>query len=99
MNNSVPESYKCRIIVDAMGGDFAPQNTVVGAIQAFNDKKDFELFLVGKEKEIVEVLSTNNLSFEKKNIINADEIIEMGESPTTALKRRRILQLLLVQSW
>ena len=88
MNSSVPENYKCRIIVDAMGGDFAPQNTVVGAIQAFNDSKDFDLFLVGKEKEILEVISNNNLSFEKKNIINADEIIEMGESPTTALKRK-----------
>ncbi len=88
MNSSVPENYKCRIAVDAMGGDFAPQNTVIGAIQALEENKNFELLLVGKEKEILDVISNNNLSFEKKNIINADEVIEMGESPTLALKKK-----------
>ena len=88
MNSSVPENYKCRIAVDAMGGDFAPQNTVIGAIQALNEDKNFELYLVGRQKEILEVISSNNLSFEKKNIVNADEIIEMGESPTSALKKK-----------
>jgi phosphate acyltransferase len=88
MNSSVPQNYKCRIAVDAMGGDFAPLNTVVGAIQALNENKSFELLLVGREKEILDVISNNNLSFEKKNIINADEIIEMGESPTSALKKK-----------
>jgi len=88
MNSSVPENYKCRIVVDAMGGDFAPQNTIIGAIQAYNENKNIELFLVGKEKEILDVISSNNLSFEKKNIINADEVIDMGESPTIALKKK-----------
>ena len=88
MNSSVPENFKCRIAVDAMGGDFAPQNTVIGAIQALNEIKNFELYLVGREKEILDVISGNNLSFEKKNIINADEVIEMGESPTSALKKK-----------
>ena len=88
MNSSVPENYKCRIAVDAMGGDFAPQNTVIGAVQALNENKNFELYLVGREKEILDIISGNNLSFEKKNIINADEVIEMGESPTSALKKK-----------
>ncbi len=88
MNSSVPENYKCRIAVDAMGGDFAPQNTVIGAIQALNENKNFELYLVGREKEILDIISSNSLSFEKKNIINADEVIEMGESPTSALKKK-----------
>jgi len=88
MNSSVPENFKCRIAVDAMGGDFAPQNTVIGAIQALNEIKNFELYLVGREKEILDVISGNNLSFEKKNIIDADEVIEMGESPTSALKKK-----------
>ena len=88
MNSSVPENYKCRIAVDAMGGDFAPQNTVVGAIQALEENKNFELYLIGREKEILDIISGNNLSFEKKNIIHADEVIEMGESPTVALKKK-----------
>lgn len=88
MNSSVPDNYKCRIAVDAMGGDFAPQNTVIGAIQALEENKNFELYLVGREKEILDIISDNNLSFEKKNIINTDEVIEMGESPTSALKKK-----------
>ena len=88
MNSSVPENYKCRIAVDAMGGDFAPQNTVIGAIQASEENKNIELYLVGREKEILNIISGNNLSFKNENIINADEVIEMGESPTSALKKK-----------
>lgn len=71
-----------------MGGDFAPANAVLGAIEAFNEKKNFDLFLVGKEKRISEVLSSNNLSFQKDFIVNADEVIEMGDSPAATLKTK-----------
>lgn len=86
MNNSGNNSSRCRIVVDAMGGDFAPVNAVLGAIEAFSEKKNFDLFLVGKEKQISEVLSSNNLSFPKDFIVNADEVIEMGDSPAASLK-------------
>ncbi|MBE0573006.1 MAG: phosphate acyltransferase PlsX [Ignavibacteriaceae bacterium] len=88
MNNSGNNSSRCRIVVDAMGGDFAPANAVLGAIEAFNEKKNFDLFLVGKEKRISEVLSSNNLSFQKDFIVNADEVIEMGDSPAATLKTK-----------
>ncbi len=89
MNNSESNKSRCRIVVDAMGGDFAPQNSVVGAIEAYNLSKDFDLYLVGKENEILRVISENNLLFDKNFIINADEVIEMGETPTTALKKKQ----------
>jgi glycerol-3-phosphate acyltransferase PlsX len=79
---------KCRIIVDAMGGDYAPQNAVVGAIDAYLEKKDFELLLVGKKDQILSVINSNKLSFDEKYIIHADEIIEMGDSPTSSLKSK-----------
>ena len=88
MNNSGKNSSRCRIVVDAMGGDFAPANAVLGAIEAFSEKKNFDLFLVGKEKQISEVLSSNNLSFPKDFIVNADEVIEMGDSPAASLKTK-----------
>ncbi len=88
MNNSGNNSSRCRIVVDAMGGDFAPANAVLGAIEAFSEKKNFDLFLVGKEKLIIEVLSSNNLSFSKEFIVNADEVIEMGDSPAASLKSK-----------
>jgi glycerol-3-phosphate acyltransferase PlsX len=79
---------KCRIVVDAMGGDYAPQNAIEGAINAFNQKKDFELILVGKKDEINKVLKEKKLFLDDKNIINADEVIDMGENPMNAIKAK-----------
>lgn len=88
MPDNSTEQTKCKIVVDAMGGDFAPQNAVVGAVQALNQNQDFELYLVGKKSEIISVLRKNNLSFNENFIINADQVIEMGESPTNAIKTK-----------
>jgi glycerol-3-phosphate acyltransferase PlsX len=99
MNNSDPDNSRCRIIVDAMGGDFAPQNSVEGAVEAYNQGKNFDLYLVGKEKEILRVLSEKNLSFDKNFIINADEIIEMGDTPTVALKKKPNSSIVIGAQW
>jgi len=88
MNNSGNNSSRCRIVVDAMGGDFAPVNAVLGALEALSEKKNFDLFLVGREKHINEVLTSNNLSFSNEFIVNADEVIEMGDSPAASLKSK-----------
>jgi len=88
MDDSKTNKLKCRIVVDAMGGDYAPQNAVVGAIDAYNEKQDFELIFVGKKDLIIDVVRSNNLSFDEKNIFHTDEVIEMGESPTSALKSK-----------
>lgn len=88
MNNSGNSISRCRIVVDAMGGDFAPTNAVLGAIEAYQKKKDFDLFLVGKQEKIKEILSSNNISLSNDFIINADEIIEMGDSPASSLKAK-----------
>jgi glycerol-3-phosphate acyltransferase PlsX len=85
MDNS---SERCKIIVDAMGGDYAPLNAVVGAIEASMENPGFDLFLVGKEKEILRVIAERNLSFDNSRIINAEEIIDMGDSPTEAIKKK-----------
>jgi phosphate acyltransferase len=85
MDNS---SERCKIIVDAMGGDYAPQNAVVGAIETSMENPGFDLFLVGKEKEILRVITDRNLSFDNSRIINAEEIIDMGDSPTEAIKKK-----------
>jgi glycerol-3-phosphate acyltransferase PlsX len=80
---------KCKIAVDAMGGDLAPRNAVVGAINAYDENKQFELLLVGKEKEIEDVINSENLQFKNENIIHTDEVIEMGDSPSTSLKAKQ----------
>jgi phosphate acyltransferase len=89
MSNSDSFNTKCKIVVDAMGGDYAPQNAVLGAMQALAEDKDIELILIGKEKEILKVLSENNLTLGDVKIVHTEEIIEMGETPTTAIKNKR----------
>ncbi len=79
---------KCRIAVDAMGGDYAPLNVVLGTVAALPLVQNTELYLIGREREILSVLNKNNLSFKKDNIIDATEVIEMAESPTIALKSK-----------
>ena len=78
----------CRIAVDAMGGDFAPTNAVLGAMQAYEQKKDFNLLLVGRRDEILNVAASNNLSVSDDMIVHTDEVIEMSDSPTSSLKKK-----------
>lgn len=86
MSDSGNNSSRCRIVVDAMGGDFAPANAVLGALKAYRENQNFDLFLVGRKKQIDEVLFANKLSIHAESIINADEVIEMGDSPAASLK-------------
>ena len=88
MNDSEPNRTRCKIIVDAMGGDFAPLNIILGAVQAANEISGIELFLVGRSDEIKRVLSKEKLTFNEDNIIHADKVIEMADSPTSALKSK-----------
>ncbi len=81
-------SERCKIIVDAMGGDYAPENAVVGAIQASMANPGFDLFLVGREKDILKVIKDKNLSFDNSKIIHAEDVVEMGDSPTDAIKKK-----------
>jgi glycerol-3-phosphate acyltransferase PlsX len=79
---------KCRIAVDAMGGDFAPNNTVLGAIKAAETDVNIELLLVGDRDKISNVISENNLQYPADNIIHADQIIGMSDSPAAAIKTK-----------
>ncbi|GBD90882.1 phosphate acyltransferase [bacterium BMS3Abin04] len=79
----------CIIAVDAMGGDKAPHDAIIGALDALNNGNIFNLLLVGRKTEILDVLKNNNLSFPEENIINANEIIGMKDSPTAALKTKK----------
>ena len=41
-----------RVVVDAMGGDFAPKQQVLGAVDALNADKDLKIILVGDKEQI-----------------------------------------------
>ena len=78
-----------RIALDAMGGDFAPEATVEGAILASQQlADDVEIVLIGKEEVIRKELDKHGYSSTRISVVNASEVIEMGEHPTKALTQK-----------
>jgi glycerol-3-phosphate acyltransferase PlsX len=51
-----PNEKKCRIIVDAMGGDYIPENPILGTIEALKENSSFDLYLLGNENQITDFL-------------------------------------------
>lgn len=82
-------SNKVVVALDAMGGDYAPVETVKGALEAVKENPDIKVVLVGKEEEINSELA--RYTYEKDNIevVNATEVIDMGEVPTKAVREKK----------
>ncbi|MBI3784943.1 MAG: phosphate acyltransferase PlsX [Deltaproteobacteria bacterium] len=76
------------IAVDAMGGDFAPEEVVKGVAQISTDT-EIDCVLVGDESRIQTVLSSIVYNPEKIRIQHAPEHIGMADDPKVALKIKR----------
>ena len=77
-----------KIIVDAMGGDYAPDFVVQGTIAAVKEY-NAEVILVGQEDKIKALLKKYRYSGENITIHHAPDVIEMGESAATSVRRKR----------
>lgn len=80
---------KIRIVVDAMGGDFAPLNDVAGAIIAAEEKPEkLHIILTGDERVVSEELRKHKVSLANIEIVHAPEVVTMEDSPTESLKSK-----------
>jgi len=78
-----------KIAVDAMGGDFAPEEIVLGAVSGAREY-GCELFLVGDESRIRGVLKkVSDWEQLPINIVHASEIIDMHDQPGAAVRRKK----------
>ncbi|MBR5218588.1 MAG: phosphate acyltransferase PlsX [Clostridia bacterium] len=77
-----------KIIIDAMGGDNAPQAPIEAAIKATRDF-DISIILVGKEAVIENELSKYTYNKERISIVNADEVITNYEEPAKAVRAKK----------
>lgn len=79
-----------KIILDAMGGDHAPEAPVLGAIQA---AKDFgaQITLVGRGDEILEVMRANGIENLPSGIeiSHADDVVDMHDDPAAVIHKRK----------
>ena len=74
-----------KIGIDIMGGDFAPEASVLGSIKALEElPENVKLVLIGDEVKIREILSRENVDPAVFEIVNTTEVIEMGDHPAKA---------------
>ena len=87
-DRSVAQNGRVRVAVDAMGGDYAPEEIVKGVVLAAQ-KGDVELFLVGStnilEKELAGYELTNGSSI---HVVEASDVIKENEAPVDVVRRK-----------
>ena len=79
-----------KIILDAMGGDHAPEAPVLGAIDAARDF-GLEVTLVGRGEAILEVLEKHGIRNlpQGVEISNADDVVDMHDDPGSVIHKRK----------
>lgn len=81
------QDRKVRVAVDAMGGDYAPEEIVKGAVLA-GQKGDVEIVLVGQVDTMEEELARHDSSGLPIRLAEATEVIREGEPPASAVRRK-----------
>ncbi len=78
------------IAVDAMGGDFGPEVTILASIKAVEKCKGLNIILVGKPEAIEHELAQTNTQLPSSiTIYPATQVVEMDEPPALALKKKK----------
>lgn len=77
------------VALDAMGGDYAPVETVKGAVEAVNENNSVKVFLLGDENSIKQELSKYSYDEKRIEIIATTEVIEMAEPPVNAIRKKK----------
>lgn len=72
-----------------MGGDHAPQVNIEGAVQTVQESDDTEVILVGDETAIRKELKGRKYKAERISVVHASQVVEMHESPTVAIRKKR----------
>ena len=73
-----------------MGGDFAPSALVEGALRAARDLSQVsKIILVGQEPILKAELAKHGATPSKITIHHCTEVVEMGESPAVAVRRKK----------
>ena len=77
------------IIVDAMGGDNAPQAIVEGCVLAQKEMPSLDITLTGPEETIRALLLQYGADTARINIVNTTEVILMAEPPVAAIRAKK----------
>lgn len=78
-----------KIILDAMGGDYAPEAPVLGAVEAAKTYGS-QITLVGRGEEILNVLRSNGIDTlpDGLEIANAEDVVDMHDDPANVIRKK-----------
>ncbi len=82
-------SETVRIVVDAMGGDFAPAEPVKGAIAAVNEDTRIHVIFTGREEMIRRELAALSYPEDRITVVDTSEVIETAEPPVKAIQTKK----------
>lgn len=81
-----------RIAIDAMGGDHAPKEIVLGAMDAISQMNDIQITLIGDETKIKPYLNNSH----NIDIVHTTEVITGDDQPVRAVRRKKEASLVLM---
>ncbi|QHE61258.1 phosphate acyltransferase PlsX [Rossellomorea vietnamensis] len=81
-----------KLAVDAMGGDHAPKEIVLGVKRALREFNDIEVLLYGDEKQIKQYITPED----RLTVVHTDEMIEGTDEPVRAVKRKKNASMVLM---
>ena len=82
-------SAEIKVVVDAMGGDNAPEAPVHGAVDALNEADNINVILVGRTDDIKKELSKYTYDEKRIEIVHADDVIGFDEPPVMAIRKKK----------
>jgi len=87
MNTMNHDKTNTIIAVDAMGGDYAPGEIVMGAAVASLESPT-RIVLVGDEAKIKAVLEKTDYRQDRIEILHSDQIVTMEDTPSEAVRKK-----------
>ena len=78
-----------KIVVDAMGGDLAPREIVLGSLDALAADSEVQVVLVGDVEQINPILKEEKYDESRVELVDAKDVITNDESPTMAIKLKK----------
>ena len=79
-----------RVGIDAMGGDYAPKNIVLGAIEAYAQvSPKTRIVLFGDKEQAIRICDEAEFDHNRFDIVHTTEVIEMSDHPAKAFQQKK----------
>ena len=78
-----------RVALDAMGGDYAPEVNIEGALETISITSDIDIILVGQENTLKKELENRRFFSQRISIKPASQVVSMNESTGIAIRRKK----------